>query len=426
MSATAEKLFPSDKEILGYSRWVTFIAAFFAMAIISPYEYAWSAIDKQVAVLYGWDEKQLGLMFTLFIILQSFGTLPGGVLRDKFGPKPVTIISGLIAGLGLAACAWGKSLSFNTILILWCIGSFFVGFVYNVAVTTANKWFPDKRGLTAGLIAGAFSWGSLPFILPLSTIPKDAPPETFANVIYLMAGLIGGVVVVTAFFMKDPPTGWRPAGFKPSKGAVRVTSHQFTMGEAICTWQFWLAIIAFVLISAAGLTAVAKIMNFAKHFNFGAEVAIFGATGISIMNGLGRPAMGWVSGRLGVENTMVGTYILAGIFSALALVLAMNGSGYGFVFSSVVAIFFWGPLFSLFPALIGNYYGDLAAGSNYGLLYAVAKGGGGIFGGYVAAWLIVSYGYETTMAIAAGMAIVAGILCIPLRGNAPMGPGEKK
>ncbi len=417
---TSVKEMPTDKDILGYSRWWAFLAAWLAMAIISPYEYAWAAIDKSVGHLYGWDEAQLGLMFTLFIVLQSFGTLPGGMLRDKFGPKIVSIVAGIVAGVGLAACAWGKELSFNVILILWCIGSFFVGFVYNASVTTCNKWFPDKRALTAGLIAGAFSWGSLPFIYPLSTIPKDAAPEVFFNVIYLMAALIGGIVIVTAFFMKDPPANWKPAGWVATGGAVRVTDHQFTMGQALSTWQFWVLIISFILISSAGLTAIAKIMKFATHFKFTAEVAVFGSTGIAIMNGLGRPVMGAVSDKFGRVNTMISTYIVSGLFSFAALYAAQAGSGYGFLILSVCAIFFWGPLFSLFPAIIGDYYGGLAAGSNYGFLYAIAKGGGGIFGGVVSAWLIVTYGYDLTMAVAAGMSVAAGLMCIPLRGNAPL------
>ena len=96
------------------------------------------------------------------------------------------------------------------------LGSFFAGFIYNTAVTTANKWFPDKRGVIAGLIAGAFSWGSLPFIFPIRAIPKTAPDTTFFHVIYLMALIIGGVSIIAALFMKDPPAGWRPAGWVPA------------------------------------------------------------------------------------------------------------------------------------------------------------------------------------------------------------------
>ncbi len=95
------------------------------------------------------------------------------------------------------------------------MGSFFTGFIYNNAVSTGNKRFSYCRGVMTGLIAGAFSWGSLPFIFPIRAIPASAPPETFFTVVYIMAALIAGVSVVAALLMNDPPAGWKPAGLGP-------------------------------------------------------------------------------------------------------------------------------------------------------------------------------------------------------------------
>jgi len=87
---------PSDREILGYSRYVVLAAAFFAMGIISPFEYAWSSMSSHLGKIYGWSPEQIGWLFTLFVILQSIGTLPGGILRDRFGPRWTTAIAGLL------------------------------------------------------------------------------------------------------------------------------------------------------------------------------------------------------------------------------------------------------------------------------------------------------------------------------------------
>ncbi|MGC2201926.1 MAG: MFS transporter, partial [Stellaceae bacterium] len=185
MQASSSANHQTDKQILGYSRFVVFAAAFLAMAVISPYEYAWSSMSGHIGGLYHWSHAQIGWMFTLFIVFESIGTLPGGILRDKFGPRWVTVVGGLVAGIGIFATSLGPS--YALVLVLWCIGSFFAGFIYNTAVTTANKWFPDMRGVIAGLIAGAFSWGSLPFIFPIRAIPKTAPDAVFFHVIYIMA-----------------------------------------------------------------------------------------------------------------------------------------------------------------------------------------------------------------------------------------------
>ena len=419
MSAILPVSQPTDRQILGYSRYIVFVAAFLGMAVISPFEYAWSSMSGHIGGLYHWSHEQIGWMFTLFVIFESVGTLPGGLLRDKFGPRWITVIGGLLAGLGIFATALGPDYAF--VLTLWCIGSFFAGFVYNSAVTTANKWFPDRRGLIAGLIAGAFSWGSLPFIFPIRAIPKTAPDAVFCHVIYIMAGLIAAVTVVTALFMKDPPAGWRPPGWVPaSKAVARPSLHQFTLGEAIGTWQMWALIVSFILISSAGLAGVSKIVRYSNSFGFAATAATAAAGGITIANGFGRVVLGALSERIGRENAMIGSYILTGIFLFLTILAGAIHSDAMFVTTAILAIFFWGPLFSLFPAIIGHYYGELAAGSNYGVLYAVAKGSGGVYGGVLSALLIAHYGFSLTMGIAAAMAVVAGLLIVPLKYNPPI------
>lgn len=410
--------FPRDTEILGYSRWVVFAAAFLLMGVISPYEYAWSSMSEHIGGLYNWSHTQIGWMFTLFVVCESFGTLPGGILRDKFGPRILTIIAGLVAGLGIYAMSLGPS--YGLVLIVWCIGSFFAGFIYNTAITTANKWFPDKRGITAGLIAGAFSWGALPFIFPIRAIPKTAPDAVFFDVIYVMAAIIGIVAIVTALFMKDPPKGWRPTGWVPSKTVQRPTEHQFTMKEALSTWQMWMLIASFVLISSAGLAGVSKIVNYSNSFGFTAAAATAAAGVIAIFNGLGRVGLGSLSDRIGRENAMIWSYILTGLFLFLTIVAGAVHSEFLFVAAVIGAIFFWGTLFSLFPTMVGHYYGEVASGSNYGLLYAIAKGSGGFYGGVLSALLVQGAGYPMAMGVAAIMAIVAGLLIIPLKGNPPL------
>jgi MFS transporter, OFA family, oxalate/formate antiporter len=410
--------YPTDKEILGYSRWVVFAAAFFAMAVISPYEYAWSSMAGPIGHVYHWSPVQIGWMFTLFIIFESVGTLPGGYLRDRFGPRWVTVIAGLVGGIGIFATSLGPS--YGLVLVLWCIGSLFAGFIYNTAVTTANKWFPDKRGLTAGLIAGAFAWGALPFIFPIRAIPKTAPISVFFHVIYLMALIIGGVSVIASLFMKDPPVGWRPAGWTPTAAVKRPTEHQFTLGEALSTWQMWVLIASFILISSAGLAGVSKIVKYSNSFHFTAAAATAAAGGIAVFNGLGRVALGGLSERIGREAAMIGSYILTGVFLALTLVAGAAQSEILFVVAAILAFFFWGPMFSLFPAAIGQYFGDMQAGSNYGVLYGIAKGAGGIYGGVLSAVLITQHGYPFAMAVAALMALGAGLLIIPLKNNPPV------
>lgn len=409
----------SDRDILGYSRYVVAVAAFFAMATTSPFEYAWSSMSGHVGTIYGWSHAQIGWLFTLFVIFQSIGTLPGGVLRDKFGPRWTTALGGLFLGVGIFALALGPS--YARVLVLWCVGSFFTGFVYNNAVTTGNKWFPDRRGVMTGIIAGAFSWGSLPFIFPIRAIPHNAPSYVFFDVIYIMAGILGVVAIVASLLMKDPPPGWRPPGWTPSAKALkRPSTHQYTVGEALKTWQMWVLIVSFVLISSAGLAGISKMVGYSNSFHFTATAATAAAGGIAIANGFGKFLLGSLSERFGAEIMMIVCYVLCGLLLFVTIYAGTTHHELLFVCAAIAAIFFWASLFSLFPIAIGHYYGEMAAGGNYGVLYAIAKGSGGLYGGIFSAMLITGYGFTFAIGVAGIMAVVAGLIIIPLKFSPPV------
>ncbi len=409
----------TDREILGYSRYVVLVAAFFAMFIISPFEYAWSSMSGHIGTVYGWPHKEVALLFTFFIIFQSVGTLPGGLLRDRFGPRWTTALSGLLSGLAIFALALGPS--YPLVLTLWCIGSFFTGFIYNNAVSTGNKWFPDRRGVMTGIIAGAFSWGSLPFIFPIRRIPHNAPPAVFFHVIYIMAAVIGGVSILASLFMKDPPPGWKPAGWVPqSKATKRPSDHHYTVGEALATWQMWVLILSFILISSAGLAGISKMVAYSNSFKFTATAATAAAGGIAIANGFGKLSLGALSERLGRENMMIASYILCGAFLFVTIYAGAAHLELLFVCAAILGIFFWASLFSLFPITIGHYFGEKAAGGNYGVLYAIAKGSGGLYGGILSTILVIEHGFSFAIGIAGLMAILAGLIIIPLKLRPPI------
>ncbi|TCL07147.1 MULTISPECIES: OFA family MFS transporter [Sodalis] len=423
MSETITTQNRTDKEILGFSRWWLFVLAFLAMSVISPYEYAWSVIAPHFAKIYGWQPTKLSLMFTTFVIFQAFGTLPGGILRDKFGPKIVSVVAGIVSGLGILICAYGQTFSYGIILIVWCIGCFFCGFVYNAAVTTCNKWFPDHRNITIGIISAAFSWGAIPFIFPIQAIPDSAPDSTFFSVIYVMTAIIAGVIIITGLFMKDPPKGWNqfaPSMTAKNKTAKRPCDKQYSMGEAMRTWQFWMLVASFVLASSAGLTFISNSIKFAAAFHFSVTAGTVVTVGIAITSGLSRVIGGWIADKIGVDKTMTVFYILCGLFSLVALFFAEAGSSTGFISSCIISIFFWGALYSLFASIVGYYYGEVASGSNYGMLYATAKGLGGIYGGVLSAYLITTYGHPFTIIVSSVMALLSGFILIPLWKHPPV------
>ncbi|SNB63407.1 MFS transporter, OFA family, oxalate/formate antiporter [Arboricoccus pini] len=425
MLGAQERRNKTDKEILGYSRYLVVIAAFFAMFVISPFEYTWSTMAGHIAAMYGWTHEEVALMFTLFVVAQSIGMLPGGMLRDRFGPRWTTAIGGLFSGLGIASIAMGPS--YPLVLTFWTLGSFFTGFIYNNAITTGNKWFPDHRGKITGVIAGAFSWGSLPFIFYIRSISQSSDGSAFISTIYVIAIVMAIVPIVAAFVMTDPPKGWSPPGWSPKQtSVVRPSTHQYTMSEALRTWQMWALIVSFVLISGAGLAGMSKIVAYSDSFGFAAAAATAAAGGISVANGFGKLLLGTASERFGHENTMIGSFVLSGVFLLGTVVAGNLGSDVAFVICAIAGIFFWASLFALFPIIIGHYFGGASAGGNYGALYAIAKGLGGLYGGILSAILIHHQGFSYGITVAGLMAIVAGLIIVPLRAAPPVWRGAEQ
>jgi OFA family oxalate/formate antiporter-like MFS transporter len=395
-----------DKKVPGYSRWVVLVMGFLATCLISPYEYVWSSVSPLFSERFGWPIDKIGLIFSFYVIFSSGAALPTGVFRDKYGPRLLTMLAGVVAAIGLYSLS---ASSYNVILILFGIlGSLASGVVYSNTVNISNKWFPDRRGLTVGLITAAFSWGSIPFIL---WIRGSATITTYPQIISKMALIAGAIIVVCGYFLNDPPKGWGLPGLTTIEKRIRRPSErQFTLRETIRTWQFWALFLSFLLIAAVGLMTVSNIVRYASELGFTAVVATSVAGGLAFTAGLGRPIIGAISDRLRRrEDAIILSSILFGLLTLGIYAFGVIHSSIGFLICTFASIFSWGSLYGVFPAICGDYYGEVYAASNYGLLY-LAKLGGGLYGGYLSALIITRYGFGASFVIGGVMAIVAGLI----------------
>jgi MFS family permease len=90
-----------------------------------------------------------------------------------------------------------------------------------------------------------------------------------------------------------------------------------------------------------------------------------------LVNGICRPFWGWVSDHIGREKTMTVAFGLEAI--AIFALINLASNPIAFVVFSAFTFFGWGEIFSLFPALTGDFFGRKHATANYGFLYT-AKG----------------------------------------------------
>ncbi len=410
MSTTDVDYSARAKDVLGFSRWWQVAAAVVMMGLVSPYQYVWSSLRSPIANRLAIDPAALGAVFTLFVIFQAGSQFPVGWWRDRHGPRALTLIAGILAGGGYLALS--RATSVWQLYLFYSLGAIGVGIVYTVAVNTALKWFPDRRGLTTGLGTMAFAGGSA---LVVPYVRANATASSYPGVLWNMGLLIGIGILVGAVVLRDPPKGWLEATANGGEEATEMTAgRQYTWREMAGTWQFWVMYVMFVCASGAGLMLTAKVVSFAENFRLAAMVATISATVLPVAGGVGRLLVGDASDRLDREKAMAASFFLCGLGLFAVVFFAHANSSIGFVLAVIVATFFWSPQYTLFPSVVGDYYGREHSSANYALLYS-GKMWGGLFGGAVAGFLVTATSWTVAFLVGGVLAIVAAAGALLLR-----------
>jgi len=293
---------------------------------------------------------------------------------------PLTVAAGAMVLLG-----WGINSAAHTLAMLYfgnIVSGLGAGIVYGTAVGNALKWFPDRRGLAAGLTAAGFGAGSALTVIPIANqIGLDGSGYRSA---FLTWGILQGIVVlICGFLLRAPKPGETPTAAGPRmQHAVK----DATPTEMLKTPAFWLLYVMFTMAVTGGLMATAQLAPMAADFKVDQiPVSLFGITLVAlqfalgldrILNGITRPFFGWVSDHIGRENTMFIAFTLEG-FAILGLINFARDPIL-FVVLTGLTFFAWGEVYSLFPATSGDLYGKKFATTNYGLLYT-AKGTASVF-----------------------------------------------
>ncbi|MDB5407138.1 MAG: spermidine/putrescine transporter substrate-binding protein [Rhodospirillales bacterium] len=353
------------------NRWLQLVIGIICMAMIANLQYGWTLFVNPISAARGWDLKSIQWAFTIFVLLETWLVPIEGWFVDKFGPSLVVVFGGALCGIAWVINAYADTLSL--LYLGAAIGGIGAGAVYGTAVGNSLKWFPDRRGLAAGLTAAGFGAGSALTVVPIAAVIKSSGYQSA----FLWFGIGQGLIcVVLGFFLSQPRKGDVP---EPTK--ILVARHQYTPGEMLKTPTFYVMYAMFVMMAAGGLMATAQLGPIAKDFKIAdVPVSMLGITlpaltfALSIdrvLNGVTRPFFGWVSDHIGRENTM---FIAFGLEAIGIWMMSLYGHNpVAFVILTGLVFFAWGEIYSLFPATCGDTFGSKFATTNAGLLYT-AKG----------------------------------------------------
>jgi OFA family oxalate/formate antiporter-like MFS transporter len=397
----------SDQNLTGYkNRWVQLTFGVLCMALVANLQYGWTLFVNPLEAKNHWGLSAIQLSFSIFVLVETWLVPIEGWLVDKFGPAPVIGGGAILAGLGWVMDSYATTLpELYAAAVVAGIGA---GCVYGTAVGNALKWFPDRRGLAAGLTAAGFGAGAAITVIPIANMIQSSGYEQT----FLYFGIGQGVLIfLISLFMVRP---------QPPKGIVipaRIASVKvdFTSSQMVKTRVFWVTYILFVAVGAGGLMATAQIGPIAKDYGLAKLPVQFLGTTLplltltlsidNICNGFTRPLCGFISDRIGRENTMMVVFIGEGL--ALLGLMNFGHNPMGFMIFAPLVFLFWGEIFSIFPATCADTFGIKNAAANAGTLYT-AKGTASLL---VPLGSVLSAGgnWDRVFILAAVISITAGV-----------------
>src|SRR3974390_2214560 len=157
------------------TRWGQLIFGIICMVMIANLQYGWTLFVIPIDQKYHWGRAAIQVAFTIFVLMETWVVPVEGYLVDRFGPKMMVCGSGV-----LVAIAWVLNSVASSLAVLYlaaAIGGIGAGVIYGASVGNALKWFPDRRGLAAGLTAAGFGAGSALTVVPIADMIQSSGYE---------------------------------------------------------------------------------------------------------------------------------------------------------------------------------------------------------------------------------------------------------
>ena len=390
----------------GAKRWPKLVACAAAMLAIANLQYGWTLFATPLTESLGASLPAVTWAFTLFVAAQT-GLFPiNAYLVERSSARIVVSAGALLVGVGWVGAGLANSLA--ALYVVYALGGVGAGAVYSACIGIAMKWFPDRRGLCVGVVAGSYGFGTALTNIPISQMINAGGYRSA----FIIFGLIQAVVVlIAAQFLSMPLPGWQPAGWEAIKAKVQrkvqQSARDYTPREMLRSRTFYVLYLMMSLVTFSGLMVTAQLKPIGDAYGYGSYVVFDGITlfgGVTlfkgltalnltmtlnnVLNGSARPFFGWVSDHLGRYDTMAAVFVMEAV-AITALTLLVHHPIW-FIILSGMTFFAWGDIYSLFPAAIADIFGSRHATTNYGIQYT-AKGVGSI-GGPFAAMLFLATG----------------------------------
>ena len=294
-------------------RWVQLVLGVVCMMAISSPQYVWTLFTKPFAARIGAPLSALQITFSLLIVLQTFFSPFQGSLIDRFGARRLIAIGTVLSGVSWILASQASSLA-TLYLTYGVVGGLGTGIVYVGVVGQMVRWFPDRRGFAVGMVAAGYGFGAIVTTFPIARALAADGLETTLWTFGLVFAIVG---LIVAQGLRSPGADRR--ALVPAGRTVIATGPDVAPRQMLKSGLFWLMFCMMTMMSTSGLMVTSQMASFARDFGV-ADLLVFGLTALPLAltidrftNGLTRPFFGWVSDRIGRENTMFIAFALEGV-----------------------------------------------------------------------------------------------------------------
>ena len=403
------KLVQTTMNTMKYSGWIITSAAL-GINLLLGLLYAWSVFKKSLVAEWGWNDVTASLPFTVSAAIFAFMMIFAGRAQDKFGPRIVALLGGVMFGSGLILSGFTQSPAVM-VITFGVIGGIGIGLCYSATTPSAIKWFSaSKKGIISGIVVSGVGLAPV-YMAPLTAyfLKLYGIQQSF---------IILGIIALTAItlfslILKNPPAGFVPAQASASQKTSAPASRNFTWSEMLKKRQFYLLWIIYLLSATAGLMLIAHMASIAgtqAAWKAGFILVVV----LSAFNALGRVVGGFLSDKIGRKSALILVLLLQ---ACNMFIFTYYNTIPSLVIGASLAGLAYGSLFSLMPSITADFFGIKNMGVNYGLIFTgwgIAAVIGPMLGGVV----VMKSGTYTVSYILAGVLLVIGML-LALKIKAP-------